>query len=109
MQRLAELVLHIVGDIHNVVDRLQANALQPLLQPCRGWTHLHAGKRNACIPRAAKRVADLHWNKARSIVLRKRIHIWPKHLGLASIAHIQRCQQIPSDTDVAHGIGTVRG
>ena len=34
VQGLAQLMLHEVGDVHHVVDRLEADALQALLLPC---------------------------------------------------------------------------
>jgi hypothetical protein len=40
MHRLAQLVAHIIGNVHNVVDRADANRLQTVFEPLRRFADL---------------------------------------------------------------------
>src|SRR6185503_17416234 len=42
VQRLAQLVKDVVGDVGDVVDRTLADRFESLHQPIRRWTNLHA-------------------------------------------------------------------
>ena len=60
VQRLADLVQHEVGDIDDVVDRAQADRLEPFLQPHRALGDLHTGNPHRGVERAGLRRFDLH-------------------------------------------------
>ena len=60
VQRLAGLEEHEVGNVHHVVDGLEADGHQPLLQPFRAGGHLHALHRDAGVAGRALAVQHLH-------------------------------------------------
>ena len=60
VQWLADFEQHEVGDVHNVVDRAQAHALQPALQPLRTRTDLHILDGASGVERAGLRGVQLH-------------------------------------------------
>ena len=62
VQRLAGLEEHEIGNVHHVVDGLEADGHQPLLQPFRAGGHLHALHRDAGVAGSALAVQHLHGN-----------------------------------------------
>ena len=59
MKRLAHFHEHVVGDVHDVVDRTEANAFQARLQPIRTWPDLHAFDQARAVKRAGIAGFDL--------------------------------------------------
>jgi hypothetical protein len=75
MQRLPQLVLHVVGHVHHIVDGLEADDLQPVLKPSGRGTHLDRLEHNAGIAGAGLRVLHFHTQGTRIVVLCECGHI----------------------------------
>ena len=63
MERLPHLEEDEVGDIHDVVDRVQADGAQVFLQPLRGRSDLDATDGDAAVARSAFRILYLDRNR----------------------------------------------
>src|SRR6185369_7095887 len=60
VQRLAQLVKHVVRYVCDVVDRPLANCFESFGKPLRGWTNLHAAHETRGVTRTQIRIVDLN-------------------------------------------------
>ena len=67
VERLSDFEKHEVGDVHDIVYRVQSDGEQLLLKPFRRRAHFHALDGNSLIFRSSVRIEHLYRNRAFSI------------------------------------------
>src|SRR6185503_19993055 len=67
VQRLAQLVKHVVGDVCDVVDGTLTNRFAAFGEPLRGWTNLYTAYKARGVTRTQIRILDLNGSQARGV------------------------------------------
>ena len=98
MERLAGFKEHEVGDVHNVVDGLEANGKEPFLQPFRAGSNLHALYGDAGVAGGAVLRENFHGDGL-SITFLEGFHGRKGKFGLNALA-VEICVKVPSNANV---------
>ena len=96
----------IVGDVHDVVDRTQADDVQLVLQPLRTLLHLAVGDAHTGIALAGFGVLNLHLDRQVLVVDNELIARRTMHTGLISVL-LQPRIEVACHSPVTQGISSV--
>lgn len=106
VQWLAVCHHDIVGDIHDIVDRAQADDVQLILQPLRTFLHITTGDAYTGITLASLSILNFNIDRKILVVYHKLIARWAMQACLVAIL-LQPGIQVAGYTPVTERISTV--
>ena len=102
MRRMPHLDHHVVRDVDDRIDAADARSLEPVAQPRRRRAETAHLEHLCAIPRTELRVFDDNLERLRIV------RWWQRSIGKCQRQRIRR-RCLPSQTDHAETIGTIRG